>query len=120
NATGDWIGAGAMNTMLIIALQTNDNPQGNFAAKLCADFSITDVNEEVYGDWYLPSKYELNLMFTNLHLAGLGGFDGQYWSSTESNISDAWYHNFHLPGVQAPVNKAPGFLAVRVRAVRAF
>jgi hypothetical protein len=30
-----------MNTTLIITLQTNDNQAGNFAAKVCADYSVT-------------------------------------------------------------------------------
>ncbi|MBK7712961.1 MAG: hypothetical protein IPJ37_20020 [Bacteroidales bacterium] len=38
NTTGDGLNAGSMNTALIIALQTNDNPMGNFAAK-CAQTS---------------------------------------------------------------------------------
>ena len=115
NATGDGIGAGAMNTLLIIALQTNDDPEGNFAAKLCADLSIA-----VYGDWYLPSKHELNLMYTNLHLSGLGGFATDfYWSSTENDDFNAWSQNF-LVGAQLNGDKSMALRVYRVRAVRAF
>ena len=96
NATGDGIGAGEMNTMLIIAMQTNDNTSGNFAAKLCANLIETE-NGIDYCDWYLPSKYELNLMYINLHQSGIGDFGTiPYLSSTESEYDDdeSWAQSF--------------------------
>ncbi|MDI6734801.1 MAG: hypothetical protein QME42_01185 [bacterium] len=76
NAIGDGIGAGKMNTMLIIAMQTNDNTGGNFAAKVCADYSVT-VGGITYGDWYLPSKHELNLLYQQKTV--VGGFSSNYY-----------------------------------------
>ena len=55
----------------------------------CKDYS-TEVNGKVYDDWYLPSAYELNLMYVNLAKEGKGSFkDGQYyWSSDIAPSSD--------------------------------
>ena len=96
-ATGDGIGAGAQNTTLIIAAQASDGGNGLYAAKLAADFSVQEdgvtpctgeVSETCYGDWYLPSRYELNLLYQQK--AVVGSFDPNYycsvyWSSTESD-----------------------------------
>lgn len=88
NTTGNGIGKGETNTTLIIALQTNDNPVGNFAAKLCADYSVT-VDGQSYGDWYLPSKLELTYLFLRKDI--VGGFSNTYyWSSTEFSSISAW------------------------------
>lgn len=108
-ATGDGIGAGAMNTLLIVSAQRGDTDS---AGRLCADHVRGG-----YGDWYLPSKEELNLMYNNLKVAGLGGFNNVfYWSSTEDGSSLAWAQDFGS-GNQLNFNKNGDF---RVRAVRAF
>ncbi len=112
--TGDGLYAGAMNTAIIIATQMADNQPGNFAAKVCADYSVT-VGGVTYGDWYLPSKYELNLLYAQK--VAVGGFANvYYWSSSEYNDNDAWVWNFGSGG-QSLYLKATTF---RVRAVRAF
>jgi hypothetical protein len=114
NTTGDGVGAGAMNTTLIIALQTNDNQTGNFAAKACADYSVT-VNGITYGDWYLPSKHELDLLFLQMNV--VGGFGSEYyWSSTELSSISAWCQSF-INGRQYNLNKSYPY---GVRAIRAF
>src|SRR5690554_6299022 len=112
---GDGLYAGAMNSAMIVATQMADNQSGSFAAKVCADYSVT-VGGVTYGDWYLPSKYELNLLY--LQKNAVGGFDNAYyWSSTEFSNSRAWEQNF-ANGNQSDGNK--NFLMHRVRAVRAF
>ena len=114
NTTGDGLKAGEMNTALIIALQTIDNPMGNFAAKVCADYSVT-VDGVMYGDWYLPSREELFLMY--VHKETIGGFKNDYyWSSTEFSSISAWSQNF-FNGSQFNLNKS---LPYSVRAIRAF
>jgi hypothetical protein len=113
--TGDGLYAGAMNTSMIVATQMADNQTGNFAAKVCADYSVT-VSGVTYGDWYLPSIYELNLL--SLQRAAVGGFASAfYWSSSEYNNLNAWGYDFafNLPGFTNKVNADR-----RVRAVRAF
>jgi hypothetical protein len=112
--TGDGLYSGAMNTTMIVATQMADNQTGNFAAKVCADYSVT-VSGVTYGDWYLPSKYELNLLY--LQKTAVGGFAGAYyWSSSEDSNDDAWVQNFD-GGDQGDPNKNYTFY---VRAVRAF
>jgi hypothetical protein len=112
NASGDGVGSGEMNTMLIIAQQTADNTAGTFAALQC-----TNLIRGSYGDWYLPSKEELNLMYINLHSSGIGSFqDLDYWSSTEFSGTDAWMQDFINGALRHEVkgNKCS------VRAIRTF
>ena len=112
--TGDGLYAGSMNTAMIVATQMSDNQTGNFAAKVCADYSVT-VGGVIYGDWYLPSKYELNLLY--LQKAVVGGFaSASYWSSSEDNVYSAWGQYF-ANGNQNASNKGT---TLYVRAVRAF
>jgi len=112
---GNGLYAGKMNTAMIIATQMADNQTGNFAAKVCADYSVT-VGGVTYGDWYLPSKYELNLLY--LQKTVVGGFANKaYWSSNEYDNNNAWKQNF-TNGEQSTNNK--NFTSNYVRAIRAF
>ena len=106
NVVRDGINGGLANTERII-IQAG---AGSYAAQLCANY-----NGGNYADWYLPSKYELNLLY--LQKTVVGGFanDG-YWSSTESNNNGAWLQCFGN-GDQSIDNKDD---ANYVRAVRAF
>ena len=67
--TGDGLYAGAMNNATIIATQLEDNQTGDYAAKVCYDY-IVRVDGVIYGDWYLPSKYELNLLYLQKDVVG--------------------------------------------------
>ena len=91
-ATGDGLYAGSMNTAMMVAILMADSVTGNFAAKVCADYSVKDGGV-TYGDWYLPSKYELNLL--RLQKTVVGGFaNTYYWSSTEIDTTRAWSQYF--------------------------
>jgi hypothetical protein len=132
SAIGDGVGAGAMNTTLIIANQGADSTL--YAAGIAANLVITHSGVD-YGDWYLPSKYELNLMWLNLadsdgdgNNAGvsdpgnLGGFaSDSYWSSSQVSAGYAWAQYFGS-GTQYDYSYKDGskFNTLRVRAVRAF
>jgi len=106
NAVRDGIGAGMYNTERIIANQST----GSYAAQLCANYKGGG-----YGDWYLPSKYELNLLY--LQKTVVGGFAiAWYWSSTERNVNYAWRQYF-ISGSQYYLNKN---YTGNVRAIRAF
>ena len=113
-ASADGVGAGLKNTAIICANQgaVDGFP---FAAMVCNDYSVT-VGGVTYGDWYLPSKHELNLLY--LQKTAVGGFAStNYWSSSEYfTPGSAWNQSF-LNGSQINVSKD---LTSRVRAVRAF
>ena len=118
NATFDGVKAGQSNTKLIIDTQGT----GSYAAKLCDDLIIYS-NTGLFEDWYLPSKYELNLMYDNigqgdaLGLGNVGQFANDfYWSSTEYGYGNAWGQYFDS-GSQFGNYKGN---SVYVRAIRAF
>ena len=113
-AFASCVGCGDGNTSMIVYDQGLDS----YAAKLCFDLSLGG-----YSDWYLPSKYELNLMYRNigqgnaLGLGNVGGFaNNRYWSSTEYDNNYAWIQFFDN-GNQGGTNK--NFFNL-VRSVRAF
>ena len=115
-ARADGVGAGKANTAIIIANQ-GVGDGATYAARICNEYSVT-VGGVTYGDWYLPSKFELNLLY--LQKTVVGGFAYfNYWSSTEGNTNwtVAWLQNFNT-GSQFN-NGIKGY-AYYVRAVRAF
>ncbi|WP_020614439.1 InlB B-repeat-containing protein [Sediminispirochaeta bajacaliforniensis] len=77
-ADGTAIGTGAQNTLDIIA----DDTMTDNAAHACNSYESGG-----YSDWFLPSSDELNAMYTNLYLDGLGDWDfsesSYCWSSSE-------------------------------------
>jgi hypothetical protein len=127
NTKADGVGAGFKNTSIIIAVQSGTySPTydgASFAAAVCNEYTVT-IDGVTYGDWYLPSKHELNLLFLQRAIVGnFPNISGSYWSSTEYFRSDlvgsyqlAWYQNF-VTGAQAYLNKKNTW---SVRAIRAF
>jgi hypothetical protein len=113
-STGDGLNAGAMNTAMIVAAQMEDAQTVSCAAKLCADYSVT-VGGISYGDWYLPSKYELNLLLLQSAVVG-GLINGAYWSSTEFSSNNAWQQSIAF----GQNNAFKGNSSAAVRAIRAF
>ena len=112
-AFADGVGAGKANTAIIIANQGYGDG-GTYAARICNEYSVT-VGGVTYGDWYLPSKFELNLLY--LQKSVVGGFaSSYYWSSTENNYTYAWDQYFSN-GYQYAYYKNDAYY---VRAVRAF
>jgi len=113
--TGDGVNAGAMNTAMIVATQINNTTGNKFAAKLCADYSVKGADGVTYGDWYLPSKAELNLLYLQRYVVGGFVYDN-YWSSTEWNFDFAGLVDF-TSGEQPDY---PKHYVLSVRAIRAF
>jgi hypothetical protein len=114
-STGDGLGAGAMNTAMIVATQMTDNYTGNFAAKVCADYSVT-VNGITYGDWYLPSKYELELLYLEWPFIPGIHSTSAYQSSTEDTKDNYWGVNFSNNTYFSNLKNISAF----VRAIRSF
>ena len=123
-AKGDGPFSGEANTSIIIAAQVAIGDDGStYAARICNELQVTEGGK-TYGDWYLPSKEELNLMYQNKATidatAGVNGGSGFasafYWSSSESNSNSAWLQYFD-GGFQRDYGKN---LTYYVRAVRAF
>jgi hypothetical protein len=113
-ARADGVGAGLKNTAIIIA---NQGPvDGNtFAARICNEYTVT-VGGVTYGDWYLPSKHELNLMY--LQMEAIGNFEpSRYWSSTEVSSNYAWSQYFADGSQSSTVNKPSSGV---VRPIRSF
>ncbi len=119
-ANADGIGAGQGNTKQIIYKQEPHDGTVYYAAKICNDAVIG-----VYTDWYLPSKYELNLMYYSIGQGAaapntnIGNFpEAWYWSSTEADSANAWRQAFYVGlGWQVKHEK---FYDFRIRAIRAF
>ena len=116
-ATGTAVGTGADNTTTIISVQ--GATETSYAAGLARAYTGGG-----YTDWFLPSKDELNKMYTNratinTTAAANSGSDfanNYYWSSSEIDNYFAWFQNFN-DGAQSYFNKDPTY---DVRAVRAF
>jgi len=124
-AKGDAPFSGEMNTAITVSSQVAIGDDGvNYAAYLCSKLWVT-FNGKKYGDWYLPSKRELELihlnhMEINSAIIAHGGTTIPYsghWSSTEDDGNNAWMEYFSVGGPQSSVSKDQDF---NVRAIRAF
>jgi hypothetical protein len=124
-AKGDGLYAGKANTSIIIAAQVYIGDDGDlYAARICNELQVAEGGT-TYGDWYLPSKKELDLMYQNRATINAtawanGGSDFLstiYWSSTEYSRESVWSQDF-TDGRQITSGK---FVTVySLRAVRAF
>jgi len=107
--TSTAIGTGQANTNLILA-GCSTRP---IAASVCDDLVLNG-----YSDWYLPSRDELQLMYSNLRVQNIGGFSNTwYWSSSQYSPLYAWVMAFYNGNVGV---NGKGNGDGQVRAVRAF
>ena len=113
------IGMGKINTDRIVKIYG----RGRYAARYTHAMVFGG-----YDDWFLPSKDELNAMYSVLGTAspGIGSYARSfYWSSSEYDFNNAWTVNFK-DGQQFDREKwllpdaINGVKALRVRAIRAF
>jgi hypothetical protein len=114
-AASTQIGTGFINTNLIITKQ--GAPSTSYAAGLARAYTGGG-----YTDWYLPSKDELNKLYTNRVAIGfftIGDDGASYWSSTDASIypyKQAWYQSFNNGGQYTTFKDLP----FKVRAIRSF
>ena len=102
DCTGGGLGDGIRNTQLLLDAMgesayvvqqyamTGDKTAKSsaYAAKL-VDLLTVKVGDKTYSDWFIPSLGELNQMYQQLYLKGLGGFGAYtYTSSSESNMTN--------------------------------
>ncbi|MEI8142326.1 MAG: DUF1566 domain-containing protein [Chitinophagia bacterium] len=110
NAVRDGVNAGMANTERIIFSQGI----GNYAAQVAANYKGGG-----FGDWYLPSNTELNLLYAQRQLMfSIGYSNTYYWSSNENptNNTQAWAYNFTGTGSYG----LKYYNSASVRAIRAF
>jgi hypothetical protein len=124
-AKGDGVYAGEMNTAIIISSHVAiGDDGGDYAARLCADLETVQGGVK-YGDWYLPSIVELNMIFLNRDLIDQFALEygvdtliqDNHWSSTEIDSTKAWVMSF-WNGVS--YNFTKNGTANKVRAIRSF
>ena len=116
----DGVGAGIFNTERIIQnIKSSDimykSDYSQYAAYACATYQGGN-----FGDWYLPSKYELNLLYLKKDL--VGGFSvTTYWSSNEyyaiGDYRNAYCLNF-ADGSSYATTK--NYFYINVRPIRSF
>lgn len=116
--TGTAVGTGKANTIAIIA-QVNNPSETNYAAAKCTAYSNNGKS-----DWFLPSKEELHLIYTNLYQQGLlsgYGTNNYHYSSSEQSANMAWLHGFEWgSGGQGGNDKGYSGYCRYVRAIRAY
>jgi hypothetical protein len=81
---------GSSNTTYIVAITLAGQGGYHAAARYCDKLSYSG-----YTDWYLPNRYELNLMWTNkASMPGLDVSGSWYYSSTEKDDARPWVQRF--------------------------
>ena len=86
---GRAVGAGKANSAAMIANGATSYTADTSGAAFFAEASTCGSKD----DWFLGSLGEMELMYDNHQ--GVGDFaSGNYWTSSESNASEAWYQNF--------------------------
>ena len=116
-AIRNGINAGMSNTERIIMKQGAGI--GNYAALIAAHYQFNGNGWGGFGDWYLPSLYELQLLFKQKTV--VGGFTNTtyVWSSNEADDKTAYTINFF--SATGTVQAEPKNLNPRsVRAIRSF
>lgn len=125
NARAEGLYAGEANTRLIVAAQTPDQQKGQFAALAALTYQVAgdgispcaEQSHACYGNWYLPSAYELTLLYKNLVVTGLIVLPNEaYWSSTELSVGSARL----LATGEGELKPGPKVTTAHVRAISRF
>ena len=115
--TEDGVGVGMLNTKHIISYSHAQSlTTSNCAAYACSRYSTGTTKE---GDWYLPSLFELTLMYENLRKSGKIDNNAWHWSSLQGHSNEAWDKRFS-DGAMHSYNDTNKYNKGCVRAIRAF
>ena len=124
-AKGDGPFAGEANTIIIIAAHVKIGDDGStYAALICDELYVTEGGK-TYGDFYLPSREELNQMYINkatidataIANGGSSFANTLYWSSMElQNSNEAYDYDFSAGNPDYHTKDQ----ILHVRAIRAF
>jgi len=114
--TQTGLGYGKSNTYKIVNAGTSKGlTEENCAAYRCSKYSTSSTKA---GDWWLPSKDELDLIYQNQKKHVLASStDKWHWSSSESSYCNAWLKEF---GDSDWYYNLKDNLTISVLAVRAF
>lgn len=122
--TSNDIGSGFFNTKAIVAVH-NKKQKATLLSGIVeykeqsAAMACNKSKNNKKDDWFLPSKDELFLIYTNIHKKGLGNFSNDfYWSSSEIFEFYAWTHNFNISFEGNPIMFKD--YTFRVRCIRSF
>lgn len=115
-STSDGLGAGVVNTANILKAKHRSGISiSNCAAYACSKYYTGTTKQ---GDWYLPSKMELDLLYRNLRDKIINTGSSRYhWSSSQANDNyRAWYQ------ISSDGGQHDGYKGYTrsVRAIRAF
>ena len=121
--TKEGTGEGKANTKALVEAmgettytEASGETKGTYAAKACDDYTYGG-----YDDWFLPSMYEVCIMYNNLFYKKEGGTwqsDSYYWSSSEVSGTTAYQVKFDPESRRAdPLGRND---SVYVRAIRMF
>lgn len=123
-ARGNGLFAGKSNTTIIISTQVFlGDDDSAYAARICNDLEVV-ANNVLYGDWYLPSVFELKLISQNLTTINSAAINNEgsalinsfYWSSTEASSNNAKILNISNAQESSVFKSSQN----PVRAIRAF
>ena len=123
--TAAAVGSGQANTTAIVNNACHMADGFTLAGEACDNY-----DDGTYSDWFLPSRFELQLMWTNLadsdqngnntgpgDSGNIGGFQtGNYWSSYENGSNNAFIRGFG----SGNENNFAKIHTLQVRPVRAF
>jgi len=94
-----YVSPDGKNGLVVATIDQSMSSNWYDASDVISNPSNHTLEGQKFRDWRLPTKYELNEMYLNLHQLGIGGFTNNgYWSSTEyvcnNGICGAWYQDF--------------------------